>query len=147
MIMVNFRLVDLEAIDLSGNGLTHIPAELFSLPRLRNLYLADNFFKTFDNIPKTIIAPLQKLSLANNRLDEIPKEFSILPELVHLNLSSNTLKDLKPEQFSPFCHLREVNISNSNMSPCDCEKIRRFLVYKRDVNIFLFYCDANPAGI
>lgn len=139
------KLTDLEALDLSGNGLMHIPTEIFNLPRLRNLYLADNYFKSFDNIPKMIIAPLQKLSLANNKLLEIPPEFGILPELFHLNISSNPLRDLKPEQFSPFCHLREVNISNSAMASCDCEKVRRFLLYKREIDIFMFYCDAIPA--
>lgn len=104
------KLTDLEALDLSGNGIMKIPTEIFLLPRLRNLYLADNVITSFDNIPKTIIAPLQKLSLARNKLLEIPKELGILPELYHLNISSNPLSFLKPEQFSPFCHLREVNI-------------------------------------
>jgi Leucine-rich repeat (LRR) protein len=140
------KLTDLEVLDLSGNGLMVIPTEVFMLPRLRNLYLADNYFKSFENIPKNIIAPLQKLSLANNKLFEIPKELGILPDLFHLNISLNPLRDLKIEQFSPFCHLREVNISNSEMRPCDCEKVRQFLVYKRDVDIFSFYCDAIPAG-
>ncbi|KAG5679509.1 hypothetical protein PVAND_009072 [Polypedilum vanderplanki] len=140
------KLTDLEALDLSGNGIMKIPTEIFFLPRLRNLYLADNVITTFDNIPKTIIAPLQKLSLAKNKLLEIPKELGILPELYHLNISSNPLSFLKPEQFSPFCHLREVNISDSQMDSCDCENVVKYLTLKRQVDIFMFYCDAIPAN-
>lgn len=142
------KLEDLEAIDLSGNGLIHVPPELFNLPRLRNLYLADNSFRSFDNIPNPIIAPLQKLDLSRNNLDKIPKEIGILSELYHLNISSNPLRDLTPQQFSPFCHLKEVNISDSrlrNMN-CDCIKITNFLTRKRDLNIFSFYCTGSSAG-
>jgi hypothetical protein len=138
------KLTDLEALDLSGNGIMKIPTEIFLLPRLRNLYLADNVITSFENIPKTIIAPLQKLSLAKNKLLEIPKELGILPELFHLNLSSNPLTLLKPQQFSPFCHLREVNISDSQMDSCDCENVAQYLTVRRQVDIFSFYCDAIP---
>ena len=139
---------DLEALDISGNGLIHIPPEIFKLPLLRNLYLADNSFRSFDNIPNPIIAPLQKLDLSKNDMERIPKELGILPNLVHLNISSNPLRDLTPQQFSPFCHLNEVNISDSRLKnmKCDCEKVTRFLERKRDIYIFAFYCDGNSAG-
>lgn len=140
------RLKSLEVLDLSGNGLIHVPPEIFKLPRLRNLYLADNSFRSFENIPKPIIAPLQKLSLAKNSLDAIPIELGILPELVQLNLSSNPLRDLTPQQFSPFCHLKQVNISDSRLAKCDCEKVVQFLIRRRNVDIFSFYCDASSAG-
>ncbi|XP_070499318.1 peroxidasin homolog pxn-1-like [Chironomus tepperi] len=141
------KLEDLEALDLSGNGLIHIPPEIFKLPRLRNLYIADNSFRSFDNIPSPIIAPLQKLDLSRNNLERIPKEIGILPDLYHLNISSNPLRDLTPQQFSPFCHLKEVNISDSRLKTmrCDCEKVTRFLERKRDIYIFSFYCDGNSA--
>jgi len=141
------KLEDLEAINLSGNGLIHIPPEIFTLPRLRNVYLADNSFRSFENIQSPIIAPLQKLDLSRNNMDKIPKELGILPNLVFLNISSNPLRDLTPQQFSPFCHLNEVNITDSRLKnmKCDCEKVTRFLVRKRDIEIFSFYCDGNSA--
>jgi leucine-rich repeat transmembrane neuronal protein 1/2 len=85
------NLVYLEALDLSGNGLRDVPPEIFSLPLLRNLYIADNGFgdRGFDKVKalaKPLKAPLKILSIANNRLFQIP-DLGILPELYKLNLS------------------------------------------------------------
>ncbi|CRL03552.1 CLUMA_CG016392, isoform A [Clunio marinus] len=140
-------LTNLEALDLSGNGLLDVPPEIFNLPLLRNLYLADNSFgdrgfETLEKIRKPIMAPLKVLSIANNRLYKIP-DFGILPELYKLNVSSNPMRDLAPQQFSPFCNIKEVDLNNTSMAKCRCEEVTRFLYQKREVYLLSsFYCDA-----
>lgn len=144
-------LTNLEALDLSGNGLLEVPPEIFNLPLLRNLYLADNSFgdrgfETIQKIEKPIKAPLKILSIANNRLYKIP-DFGVLPELYMLNLSSNVMRDLTPQQFSPFCNIKEVDLNNTAMEKCRCEEVTRFLFKKRDAYLLSsFYCDAISSG-
>lgn len=144
-------LTGLEALDLSGNGLLDFPAEVLNLPILRNLYIADNSFgdrgfEKLQKIAKPIKAPVKILSIANNRLFKIP-DFGILPELYKLNISSNILRDLTPQQFSPFCNLREVDLNNTSMEKCRCEEVTRFLFQKREATLLSsFYCDAISSG-
>lgn len=145
------KLTNLEALDLSGNGLLDVPPEIFNLPFLRNLYLADNSFgdRGFDKlqtVPKPIKAPLKILSIANNRLFKIP-DFGILPELFKLNISSNPMRDLISQQFSPFCHMKEIDLNNTAMEKCRCEEVTRFLLKKRDAYLLSsFYCDVISSG-
>lgn len=145
------QLVNLEALDLSGNGLLEVPPEIFSLPLLRNLYLADNSFgdrgfESLQRVAKPMKAPLKILSIANNRLFKMP-DFGILPELYKLNLSSNILRDLTPQQFSPFCNIKEVDLNNTQMEKCRCDEVSRFLFKKREAYLLSsFYCDASSTG-
>lgn len=139
------HLTSLEALDLSGNALTAVPLEIFNLPLLRNLYIADNGLRDrgFEDIPKPIKAPLKILNIANNRLTKMP-DFGILPDLYQLNISSNDLYDLTPQQFSPFCHIKEVDLNKTSMKPCLCESVTRFLTRKREVYLLSpLYCDTN----
>lgn len=146
------KLTSLEALDLSGNGLLEVPPEIFNLPLLRNLYIADNSFgdrgfETLQKIPKPVKAPLKILSIANNRLYKMP-DFGILPELYKLNISSNIMRDLTPQQFSPFCNIKEVDLNNTAMEKCRCEEVTRFLFKKRDAYLLSsFYCDAISSGL
>lgn len=145
------QLKNLEALDLSGNGLHEVPPEIFNLPFLRNLYLADNSFtyrgfETVEKLAKPLKAPLKILSIAKNRLDKIP-DFGILPELYKLNVSSNNMRDLTPQQFSPFCNIKEIDLNDTSMEKCRCVEVTRFLYKKRDAFLLSsFYCDAITSG-
>lgn len=141
-------LKSLEVLDLSQNALRVVPFDIFDLPHLRNLYLEQNFFdaNSFRLIPKTIKAPLKKLNLANNGLELIPPEFGILPELYHLNISSNLMRNLSPQQFSPFCNVKEVDLNNTAMHKCRCLEVVDFLTIVRHVDISSFYCKVSSAG-
>lgn len=143
------QLKKLEVLDLTDNGLRDVPGEIFELPLLRSLYLEKNSFdsQSFDKIPNPITAPLKKLNLANNRLDSIPKKIGILPDLNHLNISSNSMRDLTPQQFSPFCNLKEVDLNNTLMDKCRCIDVTDFLTGKRDIDIKTFYCKVNSGGL
>lgn len=143
-------LINLEALDISGNGLLDVPPEIFNLPLLRNLYMADNSFgdrgfDTLDKVSRPIKAPLRILNIAKNRLNRVP-DFGILPDLLKLNISSNPMRDLKPQSFSPFCKVNEVDLNNTEMQNCQCEEVTRFLYFKREASTYTFYCDASSSG-
>lgn len=136
------QLLQLEVLDLSKNVLTRIPGEIFLLPQLRSLYLERNIFDShaFEAIPNPVKAPLKKLNLADNNLNHIPSEFGILPELRHLNISSNRMMELTPQQFSPFCNLKEVDLNNTLLDKCKCLKIVEFLTFNRNISIVPTFC-------
>lgn len=139
----------LEALDLSNNNLIEVPAHIFNLPLLRNLYMSDMHFgdrgfATLENINKPMKAPLNVLSIANLRLERIP-EFGVLPYLYRLNISHNPMSQLVPQQFSPFCHLKEIDyygIGRTEKDRCRCEAATRFLLKNRDAELLTqYYCD------
>lgn len=141
----------LEVLALSGNAIKEIPAEIFNLPMLRNLYMAemnigDAGFQGLNDIEKPIKAPLAVLSIADTRINKMP-DFGILPSLTKLNISHNKMLDLTPQQFSPFCRLKEIDLYGTRMGKCQCEEVSRFLYKNRDIYMMTsFYCDANGKG-
>lgn len=128
------QLQDLEALDLSTNGLTTIPKELFDLPLLRNLYINDNALTHLASdlklVNKPIRAPLQILSLSKCRLDSIP-DFGILPDLYSLNISSNDLSQIEPHSLSAFCTMRKIGINETRIPMCKCLQMSQYLRERR----------------
>lgn len=144
------HLTDLEAIDLSNNALTLVPIELFSLPKLRNVYLHENKLRDFDKqleqVSKPIKAPLKILNIADTGITKIP-DFGILPDLWTLNVSSNDLRDITIEQFSPLCSLHKIDFNNTRIPTCTCRKIYLHLTKNREIQIDNgFFCEANSGG-
>lgn len=122
------ELTLLETLDLSNNGLVAVPSEIFTLPYLRKLYLADNELRNegFANIMKPVKAPLVYLNLASTEIGRIP-DFGVLPELLHLNLSMNVLKKLTPQQFAPLCQIKQVDLNGTKVGACQCLQINFFM--------------------
>lgn len=118
----------LETLDLSSNGLRVVPPEIFNLPVLRKLYLADNELRNegFATIKPPVKAPLVYLNIASTEIDRIP-DLGILPELFHLNLSMNILNQLTPEQFAPLCQIKYVDLNGTKVGGCQCIKINVFM--------------------
>lgn len=124
------RIIFRKAIDLSTNGIRTIPPELFQLPRLRNLYVNDNQLISLDDdlkqIGKPIVAPLEYMNLARNSLKHLP-DFGVLPEMFRLNISSNPLNDLIPQEFSPYCNLKIIDLNDTQIPPCTCQAVLFYL--------------------
>lgn len=146
------KLTNLEVLDLSGNSLDRIPPEIFNLNSLRNLYLADlrfadrQFETTLNSVDKPIKAPLNLLSIASNRLTRIP-DFGVLPYLHRLNISHNNMRDLTMQQLSPFCQLKLIDLTDTDMDKCQCSKLLKFLFVKREADLSRqFFCDEDPAS-
>ena len=51
-------------INISGNGLEHIPEELFKLRHIKTLSMSFNLLSEWDDVPMT----LEKLILSSNRI-------------------------------------------------------------------------------
>lgn len=122
------KLELLETLDLSNNGLTVVPPEIFGLTSLRKLYLAENELHNegFSIIKKPVKAPLVYLNIASTEIDKIP-DLGILPELFYLNISLNILKQLAPEQFAPLCQIKHVDLNGTKVGGCQCVKINIFM--------------------
>lgn len=128
------QLTSLEAIDLSTNALTTIPPELFQLPMLRNLYVANNNLMFSSSNPfsleEPVQAPLQVLSLAHCKIKLLP-DLGVLPDLWQLNISSNPLSELSVEQFAPMCNLRQLDMNDTQPELCACQAITAQLNARR----------------
>ncbi|XP_016990451.2 decorin [Drosophila rhopaloa] len=122
-------LTSLQEIDLSNNGLTTIPLELFQLPRLRNLYIDSNELTSLNlqALEKPIRAPLEYLNIASCELQELP-DLGILPKLWQLNASMNPLQDFKIDSLANLCHLQVIDLTKSRLSQCGCQQVTNHLM-------------------
>ncbi|RCJ41185.1 hypothetical protein A6770_08860 [Nostoc minutum NIES-26] len=83
-------------LDLYGEGLTILPAEIGQLSNLRELYLSNN---QLTMLPAEIgqLSNLSRLDLSNNQLTTLPAEIGQLSSLSRLDLSNNQLTTLPAE--------------------------------------------------
>ncbi|XP_034478800.1 leucine-rich repeat-containing protein 4B [Drosophila innubila] len=123
-------LTALQEVDLSNNGLTTIPMELFQLPKLRNLYIDSNDLRNLHHdlqlLETPIGAPLEYLNVANCELHDIP-DLGILPNLWQLNASLNPLSNFNVDKLGNLCHLRVIDLTKTQMSPCSCQRVTNHL--------------------
>lgn len=75
------------------------------------------------------MAPLQLIDISKSKLPSVP-DFGILPELLVLNISWNPLTELHPQQFSPFCRLKSVDLYNTTADPCMCRAVTAYLLHR-----------------
>ncbi|SET32029.1 leucine-rich repeat-containing protein kinase family protein [Hymenobacter actinosclerus] len=114
-----FSLADtLEVLNLSGNALRELPADLPRLHRLRVLFASDNQFERVPDVlgqcpnmemvgfkanrirelPGAALPPqLRWLILTDNALEALPPEIGNCPRLQKLMLAGNRLRSLPPE--------------------------------------------------
>ncbi|XP_034110399.1 tsukushi isoform X1 [Drosophila albomicans] len=123
-------LTALQEVDLSNNGLTTIPMELFQLPKLRNLYMDSNDLRELHQdlalLETPIRAPIEYLNVANCELHDIP-DLGILPNLWQLNASSNPLSNFDMNKLGNLCHLRVIDLTKTQISPCSCQQVTNHL--------------------
>ena len=114
-----FELADtLEILDLSGNALRELPADLPRLHRLRILFCSDNQFTELPavlgqcpslrmigfkanqirHVPAAALPPaLRWLILTDNQIEELPATIGRCTQLQKLMLAGNRLRALPPE--------------------------------------------------
>ncbi|XP_035661036.1 uncharacterized protein LOC118405597 [Branchiostoma floridae] len=80
-------------IDLSGKGLTSVPAEVFDATDIERLVLSNN---RLASIPEEIgqLQKLRELKLDNNLLTQLPQAITTLPNLQYIDVSVNKLETL-----------------------------------------------------
>ncbi|NVO33054.1 leucine-rich repeat-containing protein kinase family protein [Hymenobacter lapidiphilus] len=91
-----FTLADtLEVLNLSGNALRELPADLPRLHRLRVLFASDN---QFERVPEVLgqCSNLEMVGFKANRIRELPGA-ALPPQLRWLILTDNALEALPPE--------------------------------------------------
>lgn len=109
-------------LDLSGQGLTAIPSDVFSRVELERLNLSNN---RLTGAPQAEIRRLQKLKyldLSNNGLTGLPAELGQLQNLEVLNVSNNKLTGL-PLELGNLTQLRILDLSGNPYSKQDLNQI------------------------
>lgn len=113
-------LTDVNEIVLSSNGLTNLPADLFSdLKNLTSLDLRSNNVKlsqgVFDGMSK-----LKYLELGNNDIYDLPDGvFKNLFELTQLNLWKNSLTQISNNAFEGLSNLKALDLSSNKLQILD----------------------------
>ncbi len=102
------------SLDLSGKGLTKLPAELW---QLSNLTEFDISYNRLTAVPKELgqLSHLTRLDLSKNQLTAVPKELGQLSHLIELNLSSNQLTAV-PEELGQLSHLKGLYLYNNQLT-------------------------------
>ena len=102
------------SLDLSGEGLTELPAELWQLTNLTELYLFDNQLTA---VPKELgqLSNLTVLHLSSNQLSVVPKELGQLSNLEELYLANNQLI-LVPKELGQLSNLTILYLFDNQLT-------------------------------
>ncbi|MFA6603509.1 MAG: leucine-rich repeat domain-containing protein [Patescibacteria group bacterium] len=113
-------------LDLSNQGLTKVPADVFGRTGLEVLDLSNN--RLTGAIPAEIrlLQKLKTLNLSNNEMTGLPAEVGQLRDLEVLDLSNNQLTGL-PNELRNLSKLRTLNLAGNPYSAADLEYIRQGL--------------------
>jgi len=113
------QLSNLTTLHLSGNQLSHLLAEITQLSNLTTLNLSDN---QLSDLPAEIgqLSNLTTLDLSGNQLSDLPTEIGQLSNLTTLHLSGNQLSDL-PAEIGQLSNLTTLNLSDNQLSDLPTE--------------------------
>lgn len=110
-------------LDLSGTGLTKVPAYVFDRTELEELDLSDNSLT--GALPAEIrhLQRLRVLDASGNRMTGVPAEIGQLSALQDLDLSENELTGL-PLELGNLQNLRRLDLRGNAVSQQDLAAIR-----------------------
>jgi len=108
-----------KTLDLSGQGIKHLPAEIWQLTNLTDLDLSQN---QLSSLPAEIgqLKNLTKLDLFYNQLRSLPAEVWQLTNLTKLDLSNNQLISL-PAEIGQLTNLTELVLNGYQLSSLPAE--------------------------
>lgn len=113
-------------LDLSNQGLTKVPDEVFNQTDLEELDISHN---RIGNALQSQIGQLSKLKILranDNLMTGVPAEVGKLSKLEILDLSNNQLTGL-PNELGNLSKLKELNLSGNNYSAQDLATILKTL--------------------
>ena len=130
----------LEILDLSGNQLSQLPADLASFTRLERLFLTNN---RFDSIPSVLAQcpALVMVSFKGNQLCEFACE--VLPEQIEwLILTDNQLSTL-PADFGRYQALKKLALAGNQLSalPDSMQQCQQLGLVRLSLNRFESFPD------
>jgi Leucine-rich repeat (LRR) protein len=98
-------------LDMSGMGLPIIPADIFAMPNLKVLSLADNQIR---QVPPDIavLSALTQLRLSGNMITKLPAEIGLLTNLQTLWIQNNKLTQL-PTEIETLTSLTALSMSGN----------------------------------
>ena len=101
-------------LDLRGQNITSIPAEVFTKPLVQNLTVLELSGNDLRSLPREIclLVGLEELYLARNGLKSLPKEIEDLSNLRRLNLVHNGFQEV-PFFLSRLYMLQWLNLSGN----------------------------------
>jgi hypothetical protein len=106
-------------LDLSNQGLTEIPADIFKYRNLKTLNLRNNAIKLVSKEIGTL-KHLKRLDLSNNQISNLGAKFFDLINLEHLFLNKNKLKSF-PVQVAKLTKLKTLNLAGNLFSALPIE--------------------------
>lgn len=115
-----------ETLNLSGQGLTKAPSDIFDNTNLSELDLSRN---NLDGaLPSQVgqLTNLRILDLSDNKFTGVPAEVGQLKNLEVLDLSNNLLTGL-PNELGNLKNLKLLDLSGNNYSEMDLAGIRKNL--------------------
>lgn len=119
----NTNPVQNTTLDLSNNGISKIPMQVFSETQLENLDVSNN--KITGAIQSQIgnLKNLKVLNASNNLMTGVPAEIGQLQKLEILDLSNNKLTGL-PNELGNLKNLKLLDLSGNNYSQSDFDGIK-----------------------
>ncbi len=121
-------------LDISENGISNLPTDIYKLQKLQTLILNDNFLQS---LPEAIskLSNLQILRISNNKLSELPENIYQLYNLKELTLSNNKLKYL-PTSLSNMTNLEVLNLDNNQLTSfvIDCSQLKKVVILNLSSN-------------
>lgn len=109
-------------LDLSNQGLTKVPDNVFSMTNLQELNISDNQITGAIQAEIGHLKNLKVLIASNNLMTGVPAEVGQLTNLQILDLSNNQLTGL-PNELANLKNLKTFNISGNNYSVQDLNGI------------------------
>ena len=123
-------------LDLSGNELTVLPAEIGKLTQLKKLilgkykydeegYIVGSIANNLSELPKEIglLNQLEELLIVGNKLSELPAEIVQFTNLQTLDLNSNKLSEL-PAEIVQLTNLQSLDLSSNKLSSLPAEIVQ-----------------------
>ncbi|XP_077366856.1 uncharacterized protein LOC144010409 isoform X1 [Festucalex cinctus] len=110
----------LTTLDLTGNKLSHLPADVFSHAPLQILVLKNNLIEKTDATWLPDNSNLTWLDFSGNRLTNVAAEFlKKMPHLENLDLANNRLLKIFANSLDPLTKLDRLNLRNNKLDSLD----------------------------
>lgn len=119
-------------LNLSNQGLTSLPANIFNQTNLEELNISNNNLTGAIQAEIRNLVNLRILNAANNQMTGVPAEIGQLQNLEVLDLSNNKLTGL-PNELGNLKNLKTLNIKENPYSQQDLDYIRNKLPSTVDI--------------